>query len=335
MSSKNRPYSKSMVFRDLDFELPNIVFHERGASPMQLNRNNRKSMENGYIDRSPRPGVRSINDSPVNISHSNTSTPRLPRNTPAVYYAEMPATDKSSSSRPDRYKQQQNQQRCYPRREDLERYMDKREPPPHHQYTMAKSYQPSVYENFDNRQKHDSDTMYEIRKEKILLKSERSLSPLPTRIRSKSTERILDGGPKTVRYEDEYYSKSSADDSADSHKQQKPRTNYFVNNGSNSQVIVKDGERYRENVYIESSNSKRSNEPRVQYQQQQQHHHCGSRDEIYDNRSVDSQKNSSAIVNVVNNSAEIVYVPMVKEEFIKREHLKATSTGTSAHNFYT
>lgn len=301
--SKTRPYSKSMVFRDIDFELPpNIVFHERGSSPMQL-RSNRKSIENGYIERSPRPG-RSLNESPVNISHSNNSTPRMPRN--PVYYADVSQGEKSSN-KPDRYK---STQRYIPRRED-DRYIDKRSE--HLQYTLPKSYQPSVYENFDSR-KHEVDIppperIYEVRKEKVMLKSDRSVSPIPTRIRSKSSERILDG-PKTVRYEDEYYSKSSNDDS-DMHKQKlQSRQNYFVNS-NNSQVIMKDCERYRENVYIDAK--------------QRNHHRHNSRDN-YENRNSVETKSTSAVVNVVNNSSEIVYVPMVKEEFIKRESQKSNNT---------
>ena len=106
-----------MVFRYPEFDLPpNIIIHERGSSPMQM-RNNRKSIEESYIDRSPRIG-RSLNDSPVNISLTNSNqsgtAPRIP-----VYYTE-PASEPTKHRVVDRYKQT----RVITRRDD-DRYFDK------------------------------------------------------------------------------------------------------------------------------------------------------------------------------------------------------------------
>ena len=296
-----------MVFRDPEFDLPpNIILHERGSSPIQI-RNERKSLENAYIDRSPPRVGRSLNESPVNIPLSNSSTPHMPSRIP-VYYTEP--MSENPKHRLDRYKQT----RVITRRDD-DRYFDKREPV---HYTLSNRYQPGVYETFENR-KQEMD-VYDARKEKYFLKStDRSLSPLPSRIRSRSSDRILDAPTKSVRYEDEYYSKSSNEDSdSQKHKNQsyflnKSNPNSNITNANNGQLIVKESERYRDNIYIE----KRNNDPRIV--------HNKSRED-FDNQSQNESKNSSAIVNVCGNS-EIVYVPMVKEEFIKRESQK-TNTGT-------
>jgi hypothetical protein len=127
--------------------------------------------------------------------------------------------------------------------------------------------------------------------------------------------------PKTVRYEDDFYiNKSSSEDSdaaaAAAAAQQKHKHSYFVNNSQslhrNNENSVDNSnyhhQRYRDNVYVEK---------RVQQQQHKSE---------YDIHNQIESKSSSAIVNVCTGS-EIVYVPMVKEEFIKRETQKTNNQG--------
>lgn len=323
-----------MVFRDPEFDLPpNIILHERGSSPMQVRsaNNHRKSFENNaYTERSSR-DARSLNESPINLPpSSNVSTPHLTQRIP-IYYA-SDSLEKQSKHRVhssvaavDRYKTTRIITRA---RNDDDRYYDKREPA--HYSTSRYHNQPqplppssSMYETFDGR-KHDieilpAERIYDNRKQEtkyILKPLERSQSPLPSRsIRSRSSDRVLDG-PKTVRYEDEFYFKSSGDDSdAMASQKNKHSASYIVNN---SQSIKENSNehRYRDNsVYIEKrvpyAKAASSN---TEYENHNHHH-------LHSQQSQIESKSSSAIVNVCSGS-EIVYVPMVKEEFIKRETQK-------------
>lgn len=341
-----------MVFRDVDYDVSDIILREPGScpkpcfqksgprsSPVHF-RSNRQSLPlDGYLEASEtrsrnasRNGSRSRCESPV---FSNPATPRTARVGP-MYYSEQ---NEKASNRPARYKTSRPGVQC----RDDEAYVDKyeavkREP---RSYTITKCYQPVVYENIDKSKiPHEADILptdriYEIRKEKILIKADRSMSPPQTRIRSKSSDRYLEA-PKNVRIvEDEYYIKEKGlnEELNEKHKVQS-RSSYYLNNGH---LYFKDNDRQ----YAEGSSyfDKRANKSTLQIRDDYEdlndsyrYKPNGSSTNI-NNLNSSSNNNSSSISNsnsksqailntLVRDTNEIIYVPMVKEEFIKRESQK-------------
>lgn len=197
-------------------------------------------------------------------------------------------------------------------------------------FTITKTYnQPIVYDDIDKNVRLPSeadlipaDRIYEIRKEKIMIKADRnSLSPLP-HPRSKSSERYIDM-PKSVRIIDEYrtdksnmYDADNCDEANNSIRRQlKSRSGYLVN--SDYEATSKS---YLES-YVDSNGTKLiADQP-----PQQTQYNMGS--------SSNGLSNSSNGYKTRLSTNDIIYVPMVKEEFIKRESKKSTDiTGTGFFN---
>jgi hypothetical protein len=143
-----------------------------------------------------------------------------------------------------------------------------------------------------------NERIYEIRKEKLMIKADRSESPV-VRLRSKSSDRYLDEHPKSVRIVEK------SDRNADN-KGLKSRSSYYFDADCNEQ------REHRSNgnssttdrwVYVNKSSEE---------QQEAQDRYKRS------NVGVDEVPRLSALAN----NCDIIYVPMVKEEFIKRESKK-------------
>lgn len=179
---------------------------------------------------------------------------------------------------------------CY-KEEDF--YLDPR------QMSVKKSYSPYVYDDCDRLAKLPADCeiipadkIYEIRKEKVLIKTDRSQSP--PRIRSKSTDRYLDI-PKTVRIINESY---------------RPEKTIPVEAERQSRVRTRSG--YVEETHMRSESTERK---------------------IIESNNINkSHFNSAQSKSQLCLNNDIIYVPMVREEFIKRESQKLNAeSGTGSY----
>lgn len=203
-------------------------------------------------------------------------------------------------------------------------------------FTITKTYhQPMVYDEVEKNVRLPAeadmiptDRIYEIRKEKIMIKADRnsSLSPVPhgaaihhhhpphhhappppSSLRSKSSDRYIDV-PKSVRIIDEFGRPASYETDCEEsfapprvhNSRLKSRSGYVIN--SDYETTSKS---YLEN-YIET-NTKVINPP------------SGLIESAVLNSAI---KRAAPPTSNSNNCNEIIYVPMVKEEFIKRESSK-------------
>ncbi|RNA08841.1 hypothetical protein BpHYR1_053925 [Brachionus plicatilis] len=157
------------------------------------------------------------------------------------------------------------------------------------QMSIRKPYSPYPYDDCDRLgSKVDcdyipSDKIYEIRKEKVLIKTDRSQSP--PKVRSKSSERYLEV-PRSVRILN-----------AESYRPEKVILNPDADS-TRSRLRSRSG--YTEEVHVRSESSEKH---------------------FAENKNFNSSLNKSQIC--LNN--DIIYVPMVREEFIKRESQKLNS----------
>lgn len=135
-----------------------------------------------------------------------------------------------------------------------------------------------------------SDKIYEIRKEKVLIKTDRSQSP--PKARSKSSDRFFEV-PKTVRILN-----------AEPYRSEKVVFNPDIE-GTRSRLRSRSG--FNEEIHVRSESSEKH---------------------FTENTNLNSNLNKSQVC--LNN--DIIYVPMVREEFIKRESQKLNSeSGTGSY----
>lgn len=214
---------------------------------------------------------------PCRTSRCSTPSPCLPVTS---NYADVPVDTKYY--RPGQY--QTLRPNCY--KEDF--YLEPR------QMSVRKPYSQYTYDDCERiASKIDcdiipSDKIYEIRKEKVLIKTDRSQSP--PKMRSKSSDRYLEV-PRSVRILN-----------ADSYRPEKVILN---TDAENQRSRLKSRSGYNEEIHVRSESSEKH---------------------IVDNKN--SSLNKSQIC--LNN--DIIYVPMVREEFIKRESQKLNSeSGTGSY----
>jgi hypothetical protein len=282
---------------------------------------------------------------------STPSTPCLPRAANPFYsYNDTPLVERCS--RPARYRTS----RPYRRMDDsyLSSYdlcdSSKRDSKV---YTIAKpSEKPCTYESFDKSSKlpseidllAGSDRIYEIKKEKITIRAEKDSPPCTPRLRSKSSDRYLESRNLKVfddaRDDDDIimekttynYNPNNENDTSNS-RRLRSRSNYYLSESRDNQQRIS-SESATGAMPIPLNESKYHNHQSRRSQQR------NDRDDLVEvvrvaasetqhaNDILNASKNCSSPVVIRSN--EIVYVPMVKEEFIKREAQKVTdSTFTS------
>lgn len=162
-------------------------------------------------------------------------------------------------------------------------------------YTVVNSSTPPYYSDNKNNKISDDfdgipkDRIYEIRKEKILIKADKS----PERYRSKSSEKYLDN--KDYKHYDDGQGTYKVYERDDSNN----------NNGIRKQLQSR-------SVYV-LKDDRESSPERQSYAEHKQYSK---------NKNTSNSNNSNSVnapsISTVGNS-DIVYVPMVKEDFIKRE----------------
>lgn len=180
-------------------------------------------------------------------------------------------------------------------RRDRDRDRDRR-------YTVVNSNNQQYYSDNKNGKLNEEfdgipkDRIYEIRKEKILIKADKSPERTQERYRSKSSEKYLDS-----KYDDGHgsYKVYERDDTGN-------------NNGIRKQLQSR-------SVYV-LKDDRESSPERQSYS-----------DHKYSNKNSSNANQTSSVnapaISTVGNS-DIVYVPMVKEDFIKRECKKLENINT-------
>jgi hypothetical protein len=253
--------------------------------------------------------------------------------------------------------------------------------------TYNKSYQPVVYENLEktslsknNNQDFElapNERVYEIRKEKLLIKADRN-SQSPPRSRARSSDRYLDAIPtsKSSRIIDDNGNqiivptdKYIYTTNSDSKRQLQSRSGYYItndynkleddlidynNNNNNNNRFTNDQIIDKRLMYAAAAAAASNNNLNKKYESSNPNLTSYS-NILPNNNSHNSNNNSSSnsssnniakqqsspspqsqppssIVNVVSPSNEIVYVPMVKDEFIKRESQKMDCSGTNSNS---
>lgn len=286
----------------------------------------------------------------------------------------------------DKYEQLRERERERDRLErDYARERDMRDR--ERQYaTYSKSYQPVVYENLEknsssknNQQDFEivpNERVYEIRKEKLLIKADRN-SQSPPRSRARSSDRYLDSIPasKNSRIIDDSGNqiivpseKYIYTTNSDSKRQLQSRSGYYITTNDyklDDDIIDYNNNRYTNDqlidkrlMYAAAAAAASNNNLNKKYESSNPNltsysNILPNNNNSYNNNSNNnSSSNSSSnnipkqqsspsspqsqqppsIVNVVSPSNEIVYVPMVKDEFIKRESQKLDCSGTNSNS---
>ncbi len=160
------------------------------------------------------------------------------------------------------------------------------------------------------------DRIYEIRKEKILIKADKS----PERYRSKSSEKYLDSRVDYKSYDDGNNGQYKVYERDDNATNQVNSTRKQLQ--SRSVYVLKDDRESSPERYADSS-----------------HHHYKSNNNVKNNSNNSNQttatttSNSPPIAAVASSTlSDIVYVPMVKEDFLKRECKKLDTNNNSNNN---
>ena len=304
---------------------------------------------------------------PVCPSMQPTPCPPPPPPPPQYYFQEPCSSDKYVS-RPGRYKT--SRPNC--RRGDEEIFVETYEihepaKDANRHYSVTSKHYPVLYENFDKIKVSNecdiipNDRVYEIRKEKILIRTDKN-SVSPPRIRSKSSDRCLDS--KSVRildhdgcYDPEY--------DATCKRQLQSRSGYYLSGSQLSKSNFEDRSLMNccdnSTSYTTAERSVNRGYDEYGKRSESRHNHRNKYryvvDENYENGCEDftsssrslkrtsgetssskqnllSSAHSSSVVNNANPNSngnpnggsicnnDIVYVPMVKEHFIQRESAK-------------
>ncbi|CAF0787868.1 unnamed protein product [Brachionus calyciflorus] len=286
-SDMSRPRQRRNASADAFRErgLKNMVCREVDYDCVDLNRRARRPCFSSQVDTVRRlPPVDPCID-PCRVSRCSTPNPCIPiQPNPCVNnYVDLPA-EANKYYRPTRY---QTLRPGYYKEDDY--YPDPR------QLSVKKSYAPYMYDDCDRISTKlpvdceiiPAEKIYEIRKEKVLIKTDRSQSP--PRIRSKSTDRYLEV-PRSVRI-------------LNTESYRPAEKVYPVSQESdNVRSRLRSRSGYIEETHVRSESTERK---------------------IIDSSKLNSNQNTNKSQLCLNN--EIIYVPMVREEFIKRESQKLIS----------
>lgn len=238
---------------------------------------------------------------------SRPCSPVLPQCPPAnqVCYNEIPI--ESKNCRQSRYRTVRSGN-CL---RDDDYYVEKPDP---RQYTISRTHQP-IYDDCLKPSRLPaecdyipSERVYEIRKEKVMIKTDRN-SLSPPRYRSKSTDRYIEM-PKSVRIlNNDSFKREKLnmyENSADNLRSNlKSRSGYMTSSDDNQNYHRFDTSNHTSRINLNES---------------------GQKTTLNANQSLNKSQN--CLTN------DIIYVPMVREEFIKRETQKLKSDSGTSNNSY-